>query len=228
MRAVRIEFGISRRAMADHLAISIDQLKRFERGAVALRLGPAYDFCALTNTSPLWLAFGDSYPRAGVVPYHTSPAIQEQSLLFVERMRSAREGSNIALQATSKADEKSRALRSVAQNEFKRYLTRMPATIIVPSWDELRSWLAEETSTPGAKGTLAAYCEVTSAAVSQWLSGVTKPTAETTLKLLKWVTRPERDQQTKGPARASTRAGLTTRKSKSRSNEKAKSDQKTS
>jgi len=47
--------------------------------------------------------------------------------------------------------------------------------------------LREKTKMRGQKAALARELKITRQAVDQWLSGNSKPTAETTLKLLHWV-----------------------------------------
>jgi transcriptional regulator with XRE-family HTH domain len=71
-------------------------------------------------------------------------------------------------------------------------------------WAELRVRLEKATSTFGSKSELARRFNVTPASVSEWLSGQSAPTAETTLRLLKWVCGEEANQQKQSPGRAST------------------------
>jgi transcriptional regulator with XRE-family HTH domain len=58
----------------------------------------------------------------------------------------------------------------------------------------LISKLGELTSLRGQKAALARELKVSRQAVDQWLSGSSKPTAETTLKLLNWVEQQERQK----------------------------------
>ena len=54
-------------------------------------------------------------------------------------------------------------------------------------WKGLRDRLSCAMSAYGAKSALAREFNVTPASVSEWLSGESSPTAETTLRLLHWV-----------------------------------------
>lgn len=85
-------------------------------------------------------------------------------------------------------------------------------------WEKLRKRLLLITGKSGVKSDLAQNLGVSRSALSQWLSGGTTPTAETTLRLLEWVTEEEAKQ--KNPERVSARPGRQTRKGNS-SNEKA-------
>ena len=231
MREVRKEYGITGTAMAKHLAISLDQLNRVERGITSLRLDPTWEFCRLTNTNPYWLAFGEPYERGAFIPFGSSPAGVGSSELFLPRMREAREHGPLRITQPQEArlslSAEQRKIRMLAQSGFKRYLSRMPVTtVLLPSWEELRTWLIEATSLPGAKAALARRFNVKPAAVSQWLSGATAPTAATTLRLLKWVVdRGDVKPETNTPD-VREHDQRRTRKSKSTSHEKAKSDRK--
>src|SRR5438128_776799 len=91
MRTIRKEYGITAAAMAKHLSLSVDQLNRFERGDTSLRLGPAWEFCALTSTSPYWLAFGPPQERMALGSFGSiDPA--EAAALFVPRIRESQAG----------------------------------------------------------------------------------------------------------------------------------------
>src|SRR6266542_1286226 len=92
-------------------------------------------------------------------------------------------------------------------------------------WRGLRFRLQVATQKRGAQADIARDLGVARQAVSNWLSGAVSPTAETTLRLLKWVEEAEAKQQTKRAGSAVTRPALTTQKSKSKRYEKAKSSQ---
>lgn len=228
MRLVRTECRIDRRSMAQQLTISADQLNRFERGLTSLRLRVAWDFCELTNTDPRWLAFGEPYPRLAFGMFGRVAA-EEASLLFVPRMREMQHGNRLKVRHDDRPPstvERAR-LKFLASLQVKQYLSSMPVTeVITPSWDELREWLVEATAAPGAKAALAREFKVQPAAVSQWLSGATAPTAATTLRLLKWVTAEGGHMQQKERAGSvSPPSALKTRTDKSKSNENPKSGQ---
>jgi transcriptional regulator with XRE-family HTH domain len=114
--------------------------------------------------------------------------------------------------------------KEVDRLAVKRYLGDV---IAIPlSWAGLKRRLQVATQKPGAKAALARRFDVSTAAVSQWLSSKSHiaPKAETTLQLLEWVAAEEAKQK-KGAGSAETRPALKTRKSKSTKYEKAKSDQ---
>lgn len=90
-------------------------------------------------------------------------------------------------------------------------------------WGSLKSRLAEVVEQEGKRTELAASLGVTASAVSQWLSGATKPTAEATLQLLEWVRVEEAKPQTKKPSGAVTPEGSKTRRKESKKNERPKS-----
>jgi transcriptional regulator with XRE-family HTH domain len=63
-------------------------------------------------------------------------------------------------------------------------------------WNKLRVRLAAATSVFGAKSALAREFHVAPSSVSEWLSGDSAPTAEAALRLLQWVEKVERKQNT--------------------------------
>jgi len=89
-------------------------------------------------------------------------------------------------------------------------------------WNSLRLRLRAATQQYGAKAELARQFNITPQAVAEWLSGASAPTADTTLRLLEWVTTAEADQQKKRAGSARTQPALKTRDQKSRTNEKPK------
>lgn len=91
-------------------------------------------------------------------------------------------------------------------------------------WNELRARLAAATDQYGARAALARQFGVTPQAVAEWLSGASAPTAETTLRLLEWVTAEEaKSKEKKRAGSGSTRPALKTRSRKSNRHEKTKS-----
>lgn len=79
-------------------------------------------------------------------------------------------------------------------------------------WSHLRTRLHDATAREGSKVRLAAALGVTPGAVSQWLSGGTKPTAEATLRLLQWVEQAEAQQKTPGSVTSTARGERTQRR----------------
>ena len=233
MREVRTSFHISQRVVAEQIGISRDQLNRIERTLAAPRFTAAWSFCELTKTNPLWLAFGGPYGRVGFAPGDLSDVPGDAP--FLEVMRSIEREYNQYRAETFKIPDDQRRIRfmmafdpepsiRVAPKLFKEYLTsEMAPPPNALRWESLRARLHLATRAPGAKAALAERFEVSPAAVSQWLSGASAPTADTTLRLLEWVTAEEAQQQTKRTGRASTRPALKTREGKSTNNEKTKS-----
>jgi transcriptional regulator with XRE-family HTH domain len=84
-----------------------------------------------------------------------------------------------------------------------------------PLWNILRVRLAKATKGRGAKMALARLLGVSHAAISQWINGATKPSAEMTLRALEWVTAFEAKQQ-KSPGSALNTARGKTRPTRSK------------
>lgn len=78
--------------------------------------------------------------------------------------------------------------------------------IVGMDWKRLRHALCRLTRAPGSKALLARRFGVSAAAVSQWLSGANAPTADTTLRLLEWVTAAEAKQNAPAARKRSRRA----------------------
>jgi transcriptional regulator with XRE-family HTH domain len=225
MRLVRTEYKISRSLLADHLAISTNQLNRFERGTVSVRLGVGWRFCELTRTNPFWLAFGEPNERAALGQFGSIPP-EDKDRLFLPRMREVRAGEKQPISHApqhASFDPSRVKIKMLAGIGVKQYLSRMPATS--SSWTALRLRLIRATSAAGAKAALAREFNVTTAAVSQWLSGASAPTAETTLRLLEWVTAAEANE-TDRAGNAVTRPARKTQAGRSTKNEKPNSDRK--
>jgi transcriptional regulator with XRE-family HTH domain len=234
MRQLRLDYGLSQRTVAEQIGLSRDQLNRIERGLVSPRFAPCWTFCEFTGANPLWLAFGEPYGRLGFAAGDMSDVPAGKP--FNEAMRDM-EGDYIQYRSrllkvpgpprirfSMVLDPPSK--KSVAPRLFKHYLSSDMASR-THTWENLRSRLHAATKSPGAKGALAHHFNVSAAAVSQWLSGASAPTADTTLRLLEWVTAEEaQSKQKKRAGSAETRPALETRKSKSTSHEKAKSDRK--
>ena len=228
MRRIRKEYGISRSLLATQIGMSADQIKRVERGAVALRLGAGWDFCVLTNTDPRWLAFGDEFKRPALWRTQQRISDAESTLPFLRCIKETIAGRReLHLSGISpKADARRLKIKTVASEYSKRYLKAMPITeVIPPTWEDLRSWLKEAMAERGVKASLAREFNVKPASVSQWLSGATAPTAQTTLRLLNWVVgRTELNKKSAPTVRKHDRRKTTrTRKSK---HEKPSSDRK--
>jgi transcriptional regulator with XRE-family HTH domain len=202
LRRVRTEFHISRRLLADYLSISADQLNRVERGSVGLRFATAIEFCELTKTNPLWLAFGDKYPRSG---YATVGPIREQkSAPFFAMMceiapeyeAHRRTLQKIAPQQEGASYKNREKIKILAEASAKRYLASLHE-LIPRNWSELKSQLTLLTGAPGAKADLARHCDVSTAAVSQWLSGASAPTADNVFAIFDWIRLRQQKQSTR-------------------------------
>jgi transcriptional regulator with XRE-family HTH domain len=93
-----------------------------------------------------------------------------------------------------------------------------------PKIDRLIARLKNATRGHGDKTMLARKLGVHPQRLNDWLSGTNVPGGEVVLRMLEWVTAQEAQfQQTKRAGSALTRPALKTRKSKSTTNEKAKS-----
>ena len=246
MRSVRTEQGLSQNVVASRMGLSRDQVKRIERGEVAARFFPAWNFCQFADTNPLWLAFGDPEPRFGFVECANSNVDDNASFLEVmqrygERYRTLRflthsswfesgsvfsDTKSVLTASYIELDRRpeDKAKRNLADTAVKHYL--ILHMLAPPTWEELRTILVSKTALPDAKADLARYLGVSPAAVSQWRSGASAPTADNTLRILAWVNGSEAESNKKRAGSAETRPALKTRKSKSTSHEKAKSDRK--
>ena len=244
MRHVRREQKVSERIAAERIGLSRDQLRRIERAQVAVRFFPAWHFCQFTNTNPLWLAFGEPEARHGFIACANSSVPTDARFLQVisaygEQYRTFRfltqqtqrgagdvfSDNNPLLRAdfvTLNRRTKPASKKNIGTTLIKRYLIENMAEVSL-NWDALRAALRSETESPAAKADLAMHLRVTPAAISQWRSGVSAPTADKTLRLLAWVER-RREAKQKNAARATTaRAAQVTRERKARSNANPKS-----
>jgi transcriptional regulator with XRE-family HTH domain len=200
MRQLRIYYGLSQRTVAKQIGLSRDQLNRIERGLVSPRFSPTWTFCEFTGANPLWLAFGEPYGRLGFAAAETSDipaakpffvtmrAMERDYVDYRSRVLNVPGPPRLSL-ASSPPKAESLAHRGVKQD----LILEMPVRTF--TWENLRSRLNAATKSPGAKAALAHHFNVSAAAVSQWLSGASAPTADTTLRLLEWVTAEE--EQTK-------------------------------
>jgi transcriptional regulator with XRE-family HTH domain len=84
----------------------------------------------------------------------------------------------------------------------------------LPTLRELLEQTRELVRPAGMKAALASYLLVPQSRVSEWLGGKHRPSGEVTLKILKWVSDPERKQNTLGSA-MNTAKGKVTRGQKS-------------
>jgi transcriptional regulator with XRE-family HTH domain len=247
IRLVRKEQGISQRLAAKRMGLSRDQIKRIERGEVAVRFFPAWHFCQLTDTNPLWLASGDPEGRFGFVGCANSSVPGDARFLAVmqkygERYRTLRHYTHSAMRGAGAVFSDSDApyltadfialnrrtdrgeKKNVGSMPIKRYLITDMAAVVPPTWEDLRAVLARKTESAKAKKALAKRLGVTLAAISQWRSGASAPTADNALQILNWV-RGIEAQQKQSAGSAETQPALKTRKRKSKY-EKPKSDRK--
>jgi transcriptional regulator with XRE-family HTH domain len=91
------------------------------------------------------------------------------------------------------------------------------------TWGSLRRRIRAATRERGARARLARKFRVTPQAVAEWLSGASAPTAETTLRLLEWVTAEEAKQKKSAGNVSETRPARKTQTRKSK-HEKPHSD----
>lgn len=124
------------------------------------------------------------------------------------------------------AEEFDLAKGALTQHARSVIVARMKPHERASRWEQLRKRLNRATTRRGTQVALARVLGVTRQAVSEWLRKPNRaPSAETTLRLLEWVTAEEAKPKTKRPASARTDAGLTTQQQKSTSHEKRKSSQ---
>jgi transcriptional regulator with XRE-family HTH domain len=208
MLALRKDYRFHRREIAELVRITTDQLKRVERGEVALRFGIGWRFCQVTKANPLWLAFGDVYGRLGFAEWQIDVKQRSDDLFLdvmkdhafdydrfrTKRLRMSKEtAEGFAMALLSKLD-------FLTDPSIKHYLVDdMPTKF---TWEHLRQRLKVATSAKGMRTELAKKFRVTTAAVSQWLTGESAPKADTTLKLLQWVTVAEAQQKRTAELRA--------------------------
>src|SRR5437899_4658877 len=121
---VRTEYGVSRRLAAEQIGSSPDQLKRIERGEVAMRFLPAILFCQLADISPLWLAFGEPEERSGFFGVQFAIAVEktfEPGFLEVMKRNKERYRAASRSYAHERATEP-RVKKSLGRLSFKHYL----------------------------------------------------------------------------------------------------------
>jgi transcriptional regulator with XRE-family HTH domain len=231
MRQRRSELGLSQRIVANAIGLSRDQLNRIEQERVAPRFSPTWAFCELTSTNPLWLAFGSPYQPIGFAAGDMSDI--PPGTPFLDAMRGIEVDYRTYRQQLLQIPGPPRIRfmmafdppreKNVAPGGLKEYL-RSDMAVEAFGWENLRARLDAVTSGPGSKAALAHRFNVSPAAVSQWLSGASAPTADTTLRLLEWVTAEEETiKQKKRAGSAVTRPALKTRNRESTSHEKTKS-----
>ena len=218
--------------------LSRDQLRRIERCEVAVRFFPAWEFCRFTDTSPLWLAFGDPEKPSGFVSCANSTVSKDAGFLEVmrkygERYRTLRflihsswfEGAAVFsdsysslldadfIQLKRRAEQVPK--KNLARLLIKRYL--IPHMSAAPlTWEVLRTILVSKTDSPQAKADLAKYLGVSLAAISQWRSKANAPTADKTLRILAWVRRTEAKQKKSAGSVSETRPARKTQERKSK------------
>lgn len=216
MRSVREEKERSQRFVAAQLGLSRDQIDRMERGSTAIRFFPAWSFCRLTDISPLWLAFGDAEAKYGFVECANSTVPSNSE--FAEVMRTYGKRYRVYRFLThSSMFEVGKVFSdqpSMLAADFIKLGPPDPPQFEVPrkllgkdaikyslrpkmTWPELRAVLRSETETPAAKAALAAFLGVTLAAISQWRTGDTAPTADKVLRILDWLRNPAASLNTK-------------------------------
>jgi transcriptional regulator with XRE-family HTH domain len=208
IRLVRTEKTLGQRATALQMGLSRDQLNRIETGTVAPRFFAAWNFCQFTDTNPLWLAFGDAEGRFGFVACANSNVSYEARFLEVlqtygERYRTLRwlthsswfeigsvfsdsesllSADFIELKRRVQQDHK----KGVGKPSIKHYLIAEMAPESL-TWEKLRSLLGARTVSQEAKLALSKHLGVSLAAVSQFRTGASAPTADNALKILSWL-----------------------------------------
>ncbi len=230
MRQLRLDYGLSQRTVAGQIGLSRDQLNRIERELVSPRFSPAWIFCEFTGANPLWLAFGEPYGRLGFASGDMSDVPANRP--FIDVMREIEVDYSHYRSRVLKVPGPPRirfsmvfeqpSKKPIAPRLFKYYLSseRAPGT---HTWESLRSRLHAATRSSGTKRDLAHHFNVSPAAVSQWLSGASAPTADTTLRLLEWVKAAEAKQEKRAGSPQTPPTGPKARKRNARPNAKPKS-----
>lgn len=136
--------------------------------------------------SPEWRKF-----YAGMFEMMSTP---EGSEAFKQAFRQAFEKLSPAIGSPQAADEKTSNQVLTSVSEYGKY------DAMKSPMRHLLDRLSRATSERGAKTRLAAYMKVKPANISQWLSGKRVPSGETTLELLHWVEKQERQTNTLGSA----------------------------
>jgi transcriptional regulator with XRE-family HTH domain len=206
IRLVRKEVGVSQRVAAGQMGVTRDQLNRVERGEVAVRCFAGLRFCRVTNTNPLWLAFGEPEKRFGFFspePGHTNDDFCSRFLEVICRHADRYRAVSSDYITRSWPGWEQIAKKHFASASVKHYFI---GQMIPPTWNELRAILAFETQSRQAKLDLAQTLGVTLAAVSQWRVGVNAPTADKALRILRWIgDRAAKARRTKSAGSAVTR-----------------------
>jgi transcriptional regulator with XRE-family HTH domain len=253
VRQVRKEARISERLAAEQMGISRSQLVRIESGRLAARFLPTWSFCRLTNTNPLWLAFGDdSLGRYGFIECANSDV--PEAALFFDAMRLSaieflefreaqirlyiRVGAVFAKLAPLSPKEMrltrpphpteatlAQIMLAFEQREFN---SRSMSVAEIANWEDLRLLLKEQLSVRGAKTSIAQLFGISTQAVSHWLSGASAPSGDVALQLRKMLidgSLTNTMQPKKSAGSAETRPAPKTRKGKI-ANEKTRSNRK--
>jgi transcriptional regulator with XRE-family HTH domain len=219
MRSARKEHRMSQSFLAHQLGLSRDQIERMERGSAAIRFFPAWSFCRLSGINPLWLAFGDPEAKYGFIECANSTV--PSGSLFADVMRTYGKRYRVYRFLNQSAAFESGAVFSDQPSMLTADYIKLgppdPLQFEVPknligklaikhslrptmTWQELRAVLRSETETPTAKAALASFLGVSLAAVSQWRSGASAPTAEKVLRILDWLRSPSASlQKTRTP-----------------------------
>jgi DNA-binding XRE family transcriptional regulator len=227
IRLVREELGASQVSAARRMLLSRDQLKRIERGEVAVRFFPVLFFCDFTNTNPLWLAFGEPEKRLGFFGVRGGKVSQDlmenPNARFLEIMQTHREIFRSASFFRRPADYSDVNILLTNHLEFGKVGSMNLQK--VSFWPRLREEIRKLVKQRGMKSALARDIGVSRQAINALLGRKYAPSAEYALRLSKWV-EVAKAQQKKGAGGASTtQPAQKTRKRKSKY-EKPKSDQK--
>ncbi len=235
MRSAREEKERSQRFVAAQLGLSRDQIDRMERGSAVIRFFPAWSFCRLVDINPLWLAFGDAQSKYGFVECANSTvpstsAFADVMRTYGKRYRVYRFLTHSSMFESGKVFSDQPSMLTA---DFVKLGPPDPPQFEVPkkllgegsikhslrpkmTWQELRAVLRSETETPTAKAALASFLSVSLAAISQWRSGDTAPTADNVLLILDWLRNPAASlTKTKRPRPRNQRSRGATREGKS-------------
>src|SRR5882724_5646748 len=129
------------------MGVSPDQLKRIERGEVAVRFFHAILFCQFADINPLWLAFGEPEKRFGFIGASFAIAVEKTfEPGFLEVMKRNRERYRAASRLyTHDREPGPGSKKRLGSLAIKRYLIPEMVVEAPPTWDELRALLVAKT-----------------------------------------------------------------------------------
>lgn len=212
------------------MGLSRDQLASVEALRVPLRFWPAIRACEALQLSQRWLATGAGQKEKAFTIGWGDPSsskITERKAFSVAFKANAESYSEAELilgggQPFEEIPDAPADLRPGTLDKLNAANHGRDMQSEISLWGRLRIRLLTATHNlgRGSRSDLARLLDVSRQAVSDWLSGLSSPGAEKTLLLLEWVKVVEADLEKKSAGSALTPPAQTTRKDKSKVNEK--------